>query len=764
MRQQRSTLVFTAMICAGAVTAQFVAGKAARDALYLAHLDVTSLPVMVIVTSIFAILLVVITSRTLRAVSPTTFVPIAFAASAALLVAEWGLIHTFPRVGAAAVYLQISGVGPMLGSGFWLIASECFDPHTAKKHFGQIAGVGTLGGLLGALFAERVGGVLGVSAVLPALAGMNLFCAWQIRQLARSLPPPARSRVSDLAPDLGQQSTRSGLRVLRDAPYLRNLAVLVFLGTVGASLVDYIFKFQAVSTFGRGESLLRFFALYYAAITLITFVIQTSSSRIALEKLGLATTTGTPSLALMFTGIGGLIVPGLPSAMVARGGESVFRGSLFRSGYELLYTAIPVAEKRAAKSIIDVGVDRLGDAVGAGIVRVLLLVLPPARQSPAILASAVLCSLVALAVASRMSRGYIQTLERNLLSRAVELDPSDVTDMTTRSVVFNSMTLAGFARPRTTRAGASGDQDADLVRTQVSDASASKDTEIQQIVALRSRDPQRILAVLQNEEGIPPSLVAHVIPLLAWEPVAQSAKRALRKVAEGRVGELTDALVDPKQPFVIRRRLPDVFAVCGSQRAADGLVLGLDDMRFEVRFHCARALTQVRDRNPRIKVDEARIFEVVEREAAVGRSVWDSDRLLQQSDDAAPNMFLDDFVKDRASRSMAHVFTLLALVLPTEPLKIAFQGLHTDDQHLRGTALEYLGGVLPRPIRARLWPYLEDQGAPSPAARPREQILADLVRSHQSILLNLEELKQRAKSAEAAAAKSAGRADELARS
>ncbi len=36
------------MVCAGAVSAQFIAGKATRDALYLAQLDVTSLPAMVI--------------------------------------------------------------------------------------------------------------------------------------------------------------------------------------------------------------------------------------------------------------------------------------------------------------------------------------------------------------------------------------------------------------------------------------------------------------------------------------------------------------------------------------------------------------------------------------------------------------------------------------------------------------------------------------------------------------------------------------------
>jgi hypothetical protein len=52
--------------------------------------------------------------------------------------------------------------------------------------------------------------------------------------------------------------------------------------------------------------------------------------------------------------------------------------------------------------------------------------------------------------------------------------------------------------------------------------------------------------------------------------------------------------------------------------------------------------------------------------------------------------------------------------------------------------------VLPPDIRGRLWPYLEDQRASvRTAARPREQILEDLLKSQHSIVLNLEELKRR---------------------
>jgi hypothetical protein len=68
----------------------------------------------------------------------------------------------------------------------------------------------------------------------------------------------------------------------------------------------------------------------------------------------------------------------------------------------------------------------------------------------------------------------------------------------------------------------------------------------------------------------------------------------------------------------------------------------------------------------------------------------------------------------------------------------------TGDENLRGTALEYLEGTLPPAIRTRLWPFLEDRRTPNRAARPRDEILRDLLRSHPSIQLRLEEVRQEA--------------------
>ena len=274
--------------------------------------------------------LVVVTSKGLREVSPAAFVPIAFIVNAVMLLVEWLLL---PRGAAGRRDPGLpAGLGHRSAARLRLLAhchrtvrsphrEEALRPDCRRRHAGRPR--------RRLRRRARRRSCFGVAAMLPVLAAGNLYCAWEIRRLAVSYERATAARAVDVAPDLAPESPRPGLRVLRDAPYLRNLAGLVLLGTLGAALLDYLFKAQAVATFGRGEGLLRFFAIYYAATSLITFALQTSSSRFSLERLGLAATTGTPSMALLAGGIAGLVAPGLPSMVAARGAEiGVPRGAV----------------------------------------------------------------------------------------------------------------------------------------------------------------------------------------------------------------------------------------------------------------------------------------------------------------------------------------------------------------------------------------------------------------------------------------------------
>jgi hypothetical protein len=684
--------VLFAMLSAAMVTAEFVGGKATREALFLTSLGFQALPAMLIAASASTLLLVAAHARWGARLAPSALLQILFAASGVLFLCEWLIRFSAPAASAVLLFLHTSAMAPLLGSGFWLITTELFDPRTARRRFGQITGASTFGGLMGALVSERVAATWGAPAMLLVLGGVQLLTVFLCSRFAAC----ARNAVDreDMGALPAAAVTRSGLRLIAEAPHLRHLVVFVLLGSASAALLDYLFKARAVEAIGTGDELLRFLALYYAAINVATFIFQSASSRIALERFGLGLTTSTPSIAVLAGAVGGLVAPGFGSLTAARAAEAIFKTSWFRAGYELFYTPIPAAEKRSVKSIVDVGVERLGEAVGGGLVRAIVFV-APAAQSSAILWVAIGTATAAIIAASRLNYWYVRTLGTSLVSQAPGLVPSDTAGHLTRRMLLK---VQGSPRPSALNAP----DDMDDVR------------------ALRSGDKGSVTEVLAREEGLSAALVAHAIPLLDG-PLSDYALFALRKVSEERVGQLTDALLDPNQDDVIRQQLARVFSVAVSQRAADGLLLALDDKRFEVRYQAARSLGLIFTRNPRILISRERILDIVVREVALGRPVWESRSQLDKSFKESP---LEEFVRDRAGQSLAHVFTLLSLILPSQPLHIAFRSLHSRDSRLRGTALEYLEGVLPAELRQQLWPFLVQGDAVRPPHQPLQVVAA----------------------------------------
>src|SRR5688500_18434715 len=67
----------------------------------------------------------------------------------------------------------MSGLGPMRGSGFWLIATGLFDPPTAPHQFRRVAGLATLAGPAGAPVADRVAAPCGVRLMRPVPAALR---------------------------------------------------------------------------------------------------------------------------------------------------------------------------------------------------------------------------------------------------------------------------------------------------------------------------------------------------------------------------------------------------------------------------------------------------------------------------------------------------------------------------------------------------------------------------------------------------------------
>jgi hypothetical protein len=721
--------------------AAHVGSKAVRDALFLSQFPITALPTMVMVAALVSILSVAVSSRAMARFTPARLVPASFAASAVAFLVLWLALPHYPRACAIILYLQIVSLGALLSSGFWSVVNERFDPHRARQLVGRIAGAGTLGGMAGGLIAERIAAYASLSTLIPVLAAYHVLCAALLMMLRGS---GATAKLD------GDSAQPSGYALLKEVPYLRTVAALVILGTICAAMIDYVFKAEAVAQYGRGETLLRFFAAFYSVTGVLTFLVQAGLSDFALTQLGMARTVGTLPIAVSLGGLAALGAPGLATATIARGLEAVFRGSLFRAGYELFYAPMPNREKRSAKSVIDVGFDRGGDAIGSALVS-LLLMLGPSVAHYGIVTVAVIVALAGLWTASRLQGAYIDALEHGLRERGGDLPADAHLDQSlaltgfadSMTMVTPSLLLSHYGPAPPAREAPPKEPEPPTV---LPPPSVSADPVLMQIAALRSGSATSIRAVLA--EATKPAHIPHLIQLLAWDRVSNDVIHALRALADKHSGQLIDAMLDPASDFAVRRRIPRILAHVPTVRVARALLEGLNDRRFEVRYQCGRALAIIQSRNPAARFQPDEIFGAVRREVAVSKPVWDSHRLLDRTEETehsleAANPVIGDLLRDRTNRSLQHLFTLLSLTLAPDPLAIALHGLHSDDTHLRGTAIEYLESILPHDIRERLRPLITGQELRAAApARPPSQVLEELVKSNQSLVLKLDELRK----------------------
>jgi len=684
------SLVPFAMVVSCLMLAHQVAGKAARDALFLSQFSSSYFPMMVMAGSAISIVGGLLNSRILQALTPARMVPWAFLASGVLHIAEWTLRDSAYRSAmVVVVYIHLVGLGAIVLSSFWSLLNECFDPRTGKQYFGRIAGIGTFGGILGGLAAERFAVLLPETTILLFLAAMHLMCGCfcflvvrKSRDLTFSEHPHHEN--SD------EPVTSAAWPILHGSKYVQMLAALVVLGTTCAALLDIVFKTQAAALIGRGDSLLRFFAIFYTVGQLLSFAVQVLVTRKWLEKLGLARGVASLPAVVAAGGLGSVIFPVFPVLVVTRALEVILRGSIYRAGYELLYTPLPVQEKRAAKPVIDVVFDRMGDVLG-GAASQLFLSLGGAFAVKGILLVTVGLATIAMYVTRRLRKLYVRVLEDGLVTRAIQLEVNTTNELMTRSVLLKSLSI------KTTPAAPSPASKpvSDKKLPAVTFPSTISDPTLQELLDLRSGNAELVRRTLEKMERLDALLVPQAIILLAWDEVVPDVLQLLRVSVNQVAGQLVDALLDENTEFAIKRRLPRALVYSNDRRAVQGLMRALEDSRFEVRFQCARALDVIIQEHPEYRPDKETIFAIIEREISVSRGVWEGRRLLDSRQSTEQFLFLDSILKERTQLSWEHLFTLLALILPREPLKVAFQALHTDDRMLRGLAMEYLNSILP---------------------------------------------------------------------
>ena len=738
-----------ATISALIVVASFVASKAGRDAILLARFDIKTLPIFIAISAVMSLPIIVVAGRLMARYGPARLVPALNAISAVFAVGEWALLARYPRPVAAVVFFHLATSGAVLASGFWSLVNERFDVQSAKRHIGRIGMGATLGGIFGGIVAERTAVYLSHDKILLVLAALQLTCAVTLYWFGGgSTHEPVVA---------SQDGMWTAFRVVTRSRLLRNVGAIIVLGAIAAGVMDYVFKADLVATSSK-DGLLRSLAIFYTVTNVITAIVQIAVCGPLIARLGVPRSVATLPITVTVFGMFALAVPVPIAAAIARGAEAVTRNSVYRSGYELLYAPLAEEHKRPSKVVLDVGGDRLGDMLGAQLVGAMVYLMAAPRLG--LLVATVVTGVIAVGFAMRLPRSYTMALEDSLLARAP--DPG-LAEAESAAQPEPWITLTGLPRlgqagdfaplslrirdrrgDRRSRRAASAMTTtittatspmtaappeiapppappipADRQPELASSAGLRHDLVVVAVADLRSGDPERVKRALG--QALPSELAALVIDLVGRDDVSREAIEALHALAPRCTGVLVDALLDQARAVTVRRRLPGVLLAGEPVLAAWGLWRALTDPSFEVRYRSGAVLSRLAAAGHLDHVTLDDVFATVRRELSADTAELKRHHILEDlvpvAEDRGDG---DDLWFQHAGTGLEHVFTVLGLALPAEPLRIALRAVQTDDPELRGTALEYLESILPADVRAQLWPLLEGE-APADAARPRPE-------------------------------------------
>src|SRR6185503_14680001 len=171
-----------------------------------------------------------------------------------LMLVEWGVSFVAPGPASILFYAHYGCLGALLISGFWQLMNERFDPRTAKRQLGGLTAAATVGGLLGGLVA------------------FHFICAAAIARAASTSHSIAAVHGSE-TPAPGKIE-RLNAHAVAKSPYIRGLIILVLLATISEGLIDLVLKGRASMAMVEQGHLLRFFAYFYTAASLVTVVVQ----------------------------------------------------------------------------------------------------------------------------------------------------------------------------------------------------------------------------------------------------------------------------------------------------------------------------------------------------------------------------------------------------------------------------------------------------------------------------------------------------------
>jgi AAA family ATP:ADP antiporter len=253
----------------------------------------------------------------------------------------------------------------VLVEAYYSFTNSVFPLGSARWLYGLFGVAGSAGALAGSLLVGRVALGAGTLTALGLVPPLLVALAASARGLAR-LAPPAAARPAPGRPGLGE-----GLGVVRRSPYLALILTTVALVQTTVALVDFQFNVVVEQAYPLVDGRTALIGRVYGAIAVATVLLHAASGPI-LATAGVPATLQSVPLALAAALGAFLLVPGLATAALLKGGSKCLDYTIFRNAKELLYIPLGYLEKTVGKSVVDIMTYRLAKVAASLLVLALV--------------------------------------------------------------------------------------------------------------------------------------------------------------------------------------------------------------------------------------------------------------------------------------------------------------------------------------------------------------------------------------------------------
>ena len=312
----------------------------------------------------------------------------------------------------------------VLGTQFWMLVNDVFNPREAKRLIGFFGSGGLLGGILGALLTGFIAGVdpdilLFISAGILILGVfvVNYIFIWQRKK------KPTSDRKDNKNKETGQERAKAGLiecfKTVRKNYYLMLLAGVVILTFIITTFIDYQSKTVISALKPKMPEMTGFFGYFYAVLLVFPFFLQLFMTSKIIKRYGIRFALLILPLVLLVCSFCIGFFPTIIFAILIKGSDKSLSYSLNQSVRELLYIPVSADLKNKAKIFIDMFLNRFAKGIGALILMVFIIFPPKKSEDWKIIVLIVSILTVVFIIAwvilnLKVSREYTNTVKQKL--------------------------------------------------------------------------------------------------------------------------------------------------------------------------------------------------------------------------------------------------------------------------------------------------------------------------------------------------------------